>query len=78
MDKRKKVTKTPFFITNTQGQPTSIEPKVIEIGDQIPRKPPIQCWGCKGDHMFKDCPHRGDKVVDDYSFVRHPPEHVFL
>jgi hypothetical protein len=21
----------------------------------------MQCWGCKGDHRFKDCPHRGEK-----------------
>jgi hypothetical protein len=29
---------------------------------QIPRHPPIQCWGCKGDHMYRDFPHRGEKV----------------
>ena len=27
----------------------------------MPRQPPIQCWGCKGDHRFRDCPHRGEK-----------------
>jgi hypothetical protein len=21
----------------------------------------MQCWGCKGDHRFIDCPHRGEK-----------------
>ena len=21
----------------------------------------MQCWGCKGDHRFKDWPHRGEK-----------------
>jgi hypothetical protein len=21
----------------------------------------MQCWGCKGDHRFRDCPHRGEK-----------------
>jgi hypothetical protein len=21
----------------------------------------MQCWGCKGDHRFIDCPHRGGK-----------------
>jgi hypothetical protein len=25
-------------------------------------RPPIQCWGCKEDHLYKDCPHRMDKV----------------
>jgi hypothetical protein len=24
--------------------------------------PPIQCWGCKEDHLYKDCPHRKDRV----------------
>jgi hypothetical protein len=62
MDQRKKGYKPPFFRNNTQGQPTSREPRMIETGGQRPRQPPIQCWGCKGDHMFKDCPHRGEKV----------------
>jgi hypothetical protein len=35
---------------------------MIETGCQRPRKPPIQFWGCKGDHMFKYCPHRGEKM----------------
>jgi hypothetical protein len=25
-------------------------------------RPPIQCWGCKEDHLYKDCPHRNDRV----------------
>jgi hypothetical protein len=25
-------------------------------------RPPIQCWGCKEDHLYKDCPHRKDRV----------------
>jgi hypothetical protein len=61
MDQRKE-TKPPFLRNNTQGQPTSREPRAIETGGQRPRKPPIQCWGCKGDHMFIDCPPRGEKV----------------
>jgi hypothetical protein len=62
MDQRKKGTKPPFFRYNTQGHPTSREPKTIETWGQRPRHPPIQCWGCKGDHMFRDCPHRDEKV----------------
>jgi hypothetical protein len=54
MDQRKKGTKTPFFKNNPWGQPTSREPKMIEARGQRPRKPPIQCWGCKRDHMFRD------------------------
>jgi hypothetical protein len=37
------------------------EPRTIDIGSQGPRKPPMQCWGCKGDHRFKDCSQRGEK-----------------
>jgi hypothetical protein len=37
------------------------DPKVIETWGQRPRQPPIQCSGCKGDHMFRDCPHRVEK-----------------
>jgi hypothetical protein len=29
---------------------------------QIPRQPPIQCCGCGGDHMYRDFPHRGEKL----------------
>ena len=25
-------------------------------------RPTIQCWGCKQDHMYKDCPHRKYRV----------------
>jgi predicted aspartyl protease len=25
-------------------------------------RPPIQCWGCKEDHMYKDFPHIKDRV----------------
>jgi hypothetical protein len=28
----------------------------------MPRKPPMECWGCKGNHRYKDCPQRNDKV----------------
>ena len=62
MDQRKKGDKPPFFINNPQGQQTPRDPRTIEEGGQRPRQPPIHCWGCKGDHMFRDCPHRGEKV----------------
>jgi hypothetical protein len=62
MEKRKKGTKPPFFINKSQGQLAYKEPRMTEILGQRPRQPPIQCWGCKGDHMYRDCPHRGEKV----------------
>ena len=61
MDQRKKGSKPPFFRNNPQGQQTPREPRMIDTGSQRPRQPPIQCWGCKGDHMFRDCPHRSEK-----------------
>jgi hypothetical protein len=61
MDQRKKGAKPPFFINNPQWQQTHKETRVIDIGSQGPRQPPMQCWGCKGDHRFRDCPHRGEK-----------------
>jgi hypothetical protein len=61
MDQRKKGSKLIVFRNNPQGKPTSREPQMIETEDQRPRKPPIQCWGCKWDHIFRDFPHRGEK-----------------
>jgi hypothetical protein len=26
------------------------------------RPPLMECWGCKGNHRYKDCPHRKDKA----------------
>jgi hypothetical protein len=23
---------------------------------------PIQCWGCQGNHKYRDCPHKNGKV----------------
>jgi hypothetical protein len=62
MDQRKKGTKPPFFKNSPQGQPTSREPRMIETSGRRPRKPPIKCLGFKGDHMYRYCPQRRDKV----------------
>jgi hypothetical protein len=61
MDQRKKGSKPPFFKNNPQWQQTHKETRVIDTGSQGPRQPPMQCWGYKGDHRFRDCPHRGEK-----------------
>jgi hypothetical protein len=60
MDQRKKGAKPPFFRNNPQGHKTPKEPRTIGIGIKGPRQPPMQCWGCKGDLRFRDCPHRGE------------------
>jgi hypothetical protein len=28
----------------------------------MPRYPPMECWGCKGNHRYKDFPHINDKM----------------
>jgi hypothetical protein len=33
-----------------------------EVGGQKPRHTPMKCWGCKGDHKYRDFPHKSDKV----------------
>jgi hypothetical protein len=35
---------------------------MIDTMGKRPRKPPIQCWSCGGDHMYRYFPHRGEKV----------------
>jgi hypothetical protein len=62
VEQRKKGTKPPFFKNTSQGKPTSKEPRMTKTMGQRPRKPPIQCWGCGGDHMYRDFPHRGENV----------------
>jgi hypothetical protein len=27
-----------------------------------PRKQPMKCWGCEGDHLYRDCPHKGERM----------------
>jgi hypothetical protein len=33
-----------------------------EVGGKRSRQTPIQCWGCKAGHKYRDCPHKSDKV----------------
>jgi hypothetical protein len=37
---------------------------MAEVGGKRSRQAPIQCWGCKGDHKYRDCPHKIDNVRD--------------
>jgi hypothetical protein len=32
------------------------------VGGKMPRKPPMECWVYKGNHRYRDFPHRNDKV----------------
>jgi hypothetical protein len=62
MDLRKKGTKPPFFRNSPRGQPYFREPMKDEVGGKIPRSPPVECWGCKGNHRYTDFSHENDKV----------------
>jgi hypothetical protein len=61
MDQRKKGFKPPFIRNNSQayqqGKLAQGEHKMIDSLGKRPRQHPIKCWGCEGDHMYKDCPH---------------------
>jgi hypothetical protein len=35
---------------------------MAEVGGKRPRQTPIQFWGRKRDHNYRDCPHKGNKV----------------
>jgi hypothetical protein len=64
-DQRKKGFKPPFNRNipnkNQQDQPAKDESKREDsLGKR--GRPPIQCWGCKEDHLYKDFPHKKDKV----------------
>jgi hypothetical protein len=41
--------------------PGRLKPKV---GGKMPKQPPMECWGCKGNHRYRYFPHRNDKVRD--------------
>ncbi len=30
--------------------------------EKRPRQHPIKCLGCEGDRMYRDCPHKGERV----------------
>jgi hypothetical protein len=35
---------------------------MAKVGEQRLRQTPIQCWGCKENHKYRDCPHKNDKA----------------
>jgi hypothetical protein len=40
----------------------SKDPRMNKTMGKRQKKPHIQCWGCGGDHMYKDFPHIGENV----------------
>jgi hypothetical protein len=59
---RQKGKKPSFFRNSLQGQPSFREPRRTEEGAQRQRLTPIQCWGCQGNHKYRDCPHKNGKA----------------
>jgi hypothetical protein len=55
-EQRQKGNKPPFFRNSPQGQPSFRETRKAEVGEQMPRPPPMECWGCKGNHRYRDFP----------------------
>jgi hypothetical protein len=51
-----------LFRNNHQGKPSFRELRMADVGEQRPRKTPIQCWGYQGNHKYIDCPHKNGKV----------------
>jgi hypothetical protein len=70
MDQRKNGTKPPFFRNSPQGKPSFREPRKDEMVGKMPRQPPMECWGCKGNYRYIDYPHINDKVRDFHN-VQH-------
>jgi hypothetical protein len=66
MEKRKKGFKPPFYKNISQayqqGQSTQNEPKMTDSFGKRPRQQPIKCWGCEGDHLYRDFPHKGENM----------------
>jgi hypothetical protein len=59
---RQKGNKPSFFRNSLQEQPSFREPRMTKEGAQRQRQTPIQCRGCKGNHKYRDCPHKNGKA----------------
>jgi hypothetical protein len=61
-EQRQKGDKPSFFRNSRWGQPSFREPRRTEEGAQRQRQAPMECWGCKGNHKYRDCPHKNGKA----------------
>ena len=51
----------PTRSENQQNFPSQSENKPFEatLGKtDNPKREPLKCWGCREDHLLRDCPHR--------------------
>jgi hypothetical protein len=65
-EQRKKGFKPPFFKNisqaDQQGKSTQNEHKTRYLFAKRPRQQLVQCWGCEGNHLYKDFPHKGERM----------------
>jgi hypothetical protein len=61
-EQRQKGNKPSFFRNIPWEQSSFREPNKVEGNEQVPRPPHMECWGCKGNHRYRDCPHRKDRA----------------
>jgi hypothetical protein len=65
-DQRKKGFKPPLFKNSTQEsqqvQSAQNEHKTIDSFGKRPRKQPVQCWGYEGNNLYRDCPHKLERM----------------
>jgi hypothetical protein len=61
-DQRQKGFNPPFLKNNSQenqqGQSTQNKPGMEDSFGKRPRKHPVQCSGCEGNHVYRDFPHK--------------------
>jgi hypothetical protein len=69
-EQRQKGNMPLFFKNSPWGQSSFRDPGKVEGSEQMPRSPPMECWGCKENHRYRDCPHRKDKARTIHS-VQH-------
>jgi hypothetical protein len=65
-DQRQKGFKPPFFRNNSQAsqqdQESQNDQNNADSVGKMPRKQHVQCWGCGGNHLYRDFPHKGERM----------------
>jgi hypothetical protein len=65
-NQRQKGFKPPFFKRNSQenqqGHSSQNELKTIDSFGKSPRKQSVQCWRCEGSHLYRDFPHKCQRM----------------
>jgi hypothetical protein len=68
-DQRKKFFKPPFFrnnsLPNQQGQASQNEHNIAYSFGKREMKIFVQCWGCEGNHLYRDFSHKGQRMSTD-------------